>query len=68
MWQSGWTRIRCRGDLERTPLTRRHPHIGDQTSGRVGFFLHTDDFGRAYASPAVGAVTNRTYNKAEVDR
>ena len=50
MWQSGWTRIRCRGDLERTPLTRRHPHIGDQTSGRVGFFLHTDDFWRDYAS------------------
>ncbi|MBP6441005.1 MAG: hypothetical protein KA259_05300 [Caldilineaceae bacterium] len=49
-------------------MTRRHPHSGDQTSGRVGFFLHTDDFGRAYASPAVGAVTNRTYNKAEVDR
>ena len=25
-------------------------HIGDQTGGRVGFFLHTDDFWRDYAS------------------
>lgn len=25
-------------------------HIGNQTGGRVGFFLHTDDFERDYAA------------------
>ncbi|MDQ3289374.1 MAG: VOC family protein [Pseudomonadota bacterium] len=30
--------------------------IGDQTGGRVGFFLHTDDFARDYAAMAARGV------------
>lgn len=30
--------------------------IGDQTGGRVGFFLHTDDFERDYAAMAARGV------------
>jgi predicted enzyme related to lactoylglutathione lyase len=29
---------------------RQTARIGDQTGGRVGFFLHTDDFERDYAA------------------
>jgi uncharacterized glyoxalase superfamily protein PhnB len=28
---------------------RQHAAIGNQTGGRVGFFLHTDDFDRDHA-------------------
>ncbi|MCZ9346570.1 VOC family protein, partial [Streptomyces sp. TRM76130] len=31
--------------------------IGDQTGGRVGFFLHTDDFSRDHARMAAAGVT-----------
>ncbi|MEO6365029.1 MAG: VOC family protein [Luteimonas sp.] len=29
---------------------RQHSRVGDQTGGRVGFFLHTDDFHRDHAA------------------
>ncbi|MGO4781059.1 VOC family protein, partial [Lysobacter sp. 2RAB21] len=29
---------------------RQHARVGDQTGGRVGFFLHTDDFHRDHAA------------------
>ena len=31
--------------------------IGNQTGGRVGFFLHTDDFARDYAAMKTAGVT-----------
>ncbi|QCD53961.1 VOC family protein [Streptomyces hawaiiensis] len=31
--------------------------VGDQTGGRVGFFLHTDDFARDHARMAAAGVT-----------
>jgi catechol 2,3-dioxygenase-like lactoylglutathione lyase family enzyme len=31
-------------------------HIGDQTGGRVAFFIHTDDFGRDYAAMRAAGV------------
>jgi catechol 2,3-dioxygenase-like lactoylglutathione lyase family enzyme len=31
--------------------------VGDQTGGRVGFFLHTDDFARDHARMATAGVT-----------
>jgi catechol 2,3-dioxygenase-like lactoylglutathione lyase family enzyme len=31
--------------------------IGDQTGGRVGFFLHTDDFARDYAAMTAKGVS-----------
>ncbi len=36
------------------PQTAR---VGDQTGGRVGFFLHTDDFARDHARMAAAGVT-----------
>ncbi len=33
--------------------------IGNQTGGRVGFFLHTDDFARDYAAMKAKGVTFR---------
>lgn len=33
--------------------------IGNQTGGRVGFFLHTDDFARDYAAMQAKGVTFR---------
>lgn len=34
--------------LARATDEAQHAHIGNQTGGRVGFFLHTDDFWRDY--------------------
>jgi pyridoxine 4-dehydrogenase len=41
---------RARGEAQRA-------RIGDQTGGRVGFFLHTDDFARDHARMAAAGVT-----------
>jgi catechol 2,3-dioxygenase-like lactoylglutathione lyase family enzyme len=35
--------------LARAVNARQHAAIGNQTGGRVGFFLHTDDFDRDHA-------------------
>lgn len=35
--------------LARAATEHQASRIGDQTGGRVGFFLHTDDFGRDHA-------------------
>jgi catechol 2,3-dioxygenase-like lactoylglutathione lyase family enzyme len=34
--------------LARAATPEQERHIGDQTGGRVAFFLHTDNFGRSY--------------------
>ncbi|MYS44880.1 VOC family protein [Streptomyces sp. SID5998] len=41
---------RAKGDTQRA-------RIGDQTGGRVGFFLHTDDFARDHARMLSAGVT-----------
>ena len=52
-----WVRVAPPGNTEGTALLlakasteRQRQHIGDQTGGRVGFFLHTDDFRRDHAA------------------
>jgi catechol 2,3-dioxygenase-like lactoylglutathione lyase family enzyme len=39
--------------------------IGDQTGGRVGFFLHTDDFARDYARMRAAGVAFREAPRSE---
>ncbi len=39
----------CQLLLARASTPEQEPRIGDQTGGRVGWFLHTDDFWRDYA-------------------
>ncbi|NEB10273.1 VOC family protein [Streptomyces coelicoflavus] len=41
---------RAKGDAQRA-------RVGDQTGGRVGFFLHTDDFARDHARMKTAGVT-----------
>ncbi|CAL9351870.1 VOC family protein [Streptomyces sp. enrichment culture] len=41
---------RARGEVQRS-------RIGDQTGGRVGFFLHTDDFAGDHARMSAAGVT-----------
>ncbi|MFE0416428.1 VOC family protein [Streptomyces tendae] len=41
---------RAKGDDQRA-------RVGDQTGGRVGFFLHTDDFARDHARMTAAGVT-----------
>ncbi|MFI8951591.1 VOC family protein [Streptomyces sp. NPDC053750] len=41
---------RAKGEVQRA-------RIGDQTGGRVGFFLYTDDFARAHARMKAAGVT-----------
>ncbi|ANH90170.1 extradiol dioxygenase [Streptomyces sp. SAT1] len=41
---------RAKGDTQRA-------RVGDQTGGRVGFFLHTDDFARDHARMRAAGVT-----------
>ncbi|MFD5450312.1 VOC family protein [Streptomyces sp. NPDC003470] len=41
---------RAKGEVQRA-------RIGDQTGGRVGFFLYTDDFARDHARMAAAGVT-----------
>lgn len=36
--------------LARASTARQAERVGDQTGGRVGFFLHTDDFARDHAA------------------
>ena len=43
--------------LARAASPEQEARIGNQTGGRVAFFLHTDDFGREYARMAASGVT-----------
>ncbi|GAB2789612.1 VOC family protein [Streptomyces chlorus] len=47
---TGLLLARAKGDGQRA-------RVGDQTGGRVGFFLHTDDFARDHARMAAAGVT-----------
>ncbi|MEU5808693.1 VOC family protein [Streptomyces sp. NPDC059650] len=52
---SRWVVVRPQGATESALLLARakdgaqQDRVGDQTGGRVGFFLHTDDFARDHA-------------------
>ncbi|WP_369368235.1 VOC family protein [Streptomyces sp. CG4] len=43
--------------LARAKDEAQRSRVGDQTGGRVGFFLHTDDFARDHARMAAAGVT-----------
>lgn len=43
--------------LARAKGDRQAARVGDQTGGRVGFFLHTDDFARDHARMTAAGVT-----------
>lgn len=50
-----WVMVAPRGGqtgilLARAATEAQRNHVGNQTGGRVGFFLHTDDFQRDYAT------------------
>lgn len=42
--------------LARASTPEQQARIGDQTGGRVGFFLHTDDFARDHAAMLAAGV------------
>jgi catechol 2,3-dioxygenase-like lactoylglutathione lyase family enzyme len=61
---SRWVVVEADGGGEGTALLlaraegeRQRARIGDQTGGRVGFFLHTDDFARDHARMTAAGVT-----------
>ncbi|MFJ8357134.1 VOC family protein [Streptomyces sp. NPDC093984] len=43
--------------LARAKDEEQRARVGDQTGGRVGFFLHTDDFARDHARMTAAGVT-----------
>ncbi|MER6033101.1 VOC family protein [Streptomyces sp. NPDC001835] len=43
--------------LARAKGEEQRARVGDQTGGRVGFFLHTDDFARDHARMVAAGVT-----------
>ena len=57
-----WVRVAPRGASETALLLAQadddaqRARIGDQTGGRVGFFLHTDDFDRDHAAMSARGV------------
>lgn len=57
-----WVRIAPRGAAETSLLLaqaaneRQSAQVGDQMGGRVGFFLHTDDFRRDHAAMSAQGV------------
>jgi catechol 2,3-dioxygenase-like lactoylglutathione lyase family enzyme len=61
---SRWVVVRAGADAHGTDLLlarakggTQSARIGDQTGGRVGFFLHTDDFARDHARMLAAGVT-----------
>ncbi|MGL6291809.1 MAG: VOC family protein [Silanimonas sp.] len=46
----------CRVLLAKAATEAQRSRIGDQTGGRVGFFLHTDDFDRDHAAMSARGV------------
>ena len=72
-----WVRVRPEGSetcllLAQARGDRQIAAIGNQTGGRVGFFLHTDDFDREHAALTrancvfAGPVRNESYGKVVV--
>ncbi|TKR30726.1 VOC family protein [Luteimonas gilva] len=57
-----WVRVAPRGAAETSLLLakaandRQSAQVGDQMGGRVGFFLHTDDFRRDHAAMSAQGV------------
>jgi catechol 2,3-dioxygenase-like lactoylglutathione lyase family enzyme len=56
-----WVRVAPRGSQTALLLAEagddaQRARIGDQTGGRVGFFLHTDDFARDHAAMSTRGV------------
>jgi catechol 2,3-dioxygenase-like lactoylglutathione lyase family enzyme len=61
---SRWVVVRAGADgpgtdllLARAKDETQRARVGDQTGGRVGFFLHTDDFARDHARMVAAGVT-----------
>ncbi|MFF5549856.1 VOC family protein [Streptomyces olivaceoviridis] len=59
---SRWVVVEPGGDgpglvLARAKGDEQRDRVGDQTGGRVGFFLHTDDFARDHARMTAAGVT-----------
>ncbi|BCM72418.1 MULTISPECIES: VOC family protein [Streptomyces] len=61
---SRWVVVEPGGDgtgpgllLARAGDENQRARVGDQTGGRVGFFLHTDDFARDHARMTAAGVT-----------
>ncbi|MEU0005529.1 VOC family protein [Streptomyces sp. NPDC006314] len=61
---SRWVVVQPGGDATATGLLLarakdedQRSRVGDQTGGRVGFFLHTDDFARDHARMTAAGVT-----------
>jgi len=59
-----WVRVAPKGAetallLAQADGAAQEAAIGNQTGGRVGFFLHTDDFERDYAAMTANGVTFR---------
>lgn len=58
-----WVRVAPRGSngtsllLAKAANHTQSARVGDQTGGRVGFFLHTDDFHRDYDNMCAHGVT-----------
>jgi catechol 2,3-dioxygenase-like lactoylglutathione lyase family enzyme len=58
-----WVRVAPRGAagtallLAQAADDDQRAHVGNQTGGRVGFFLHTDDFDRDHAAMRAQGVT-----------
>ena len=66
-----WVRMAPPGDagfsllLARAATPRQQAAVGDQHGGRVGFFLHTDDFARDHRAFAARGVKFRETPRAE---
>ncbi|MFF8908380.1 VOC family protein [Streptomyces olivaceoviridis] len=59
---SRWVVVEPGGDgpglvLARAKDDEQRARVGDQTGGRVGFFLHTDDFARDHTRMTAAGVT-----------
>ncbi|MEO1552780.1 MAG: VOC family protein [Pseudomonadota bacterium] len=66
-----WVRVAPRGAetallLAKADGPSQEASIGNQTGGRVGFFLHTDDFARDHAAMLDKGVTFREAPRHEV--
>ena len=66
-----WVRVAPQGAatallLAKADGTAQDAAIGNQTGGRVSFFLHTDDFARDYAAMQAKGVTFKEEPRHEV--
>ena len=65
-----WVRVAPKGAetcllLAKATTPEQSASIGNQTGGRVGFFLHTDDFARVHAAMLAKGVTFLEAPRAE---